>query len=83
MRQLMARFLRRRGYDVREVDTCEGARQAATDGASFDVILSDVRLTDGNGAACIGELLAERPDLAARVIFVTGDAGAIAPGSPV
>jgi two-component system NtrC family sensor kinase len=82
VRRLIVRFLRRRGYEVREVESCAGVRQAAASGACFDLILSDVRLNDGNGAACVGGVLAERPAFAERVIFVTGDAGAIAKAAP-
>jgi ActR/RegA family two-component response regulator len=40
-------------------------------------VLCDLRLADGSGAAAVEDMRAGRPDIIRRVIFVTGDAGAL------
>jgi CheY-like chemotaxis protein len=42
-------------------------------GASFDIILSDIRMPDLDGPTLYEWMQATRPDLARRIAFVTGD----------
>jgi CheY-like chemotaxis protein len=57
-----------------EVETASGVRDArkSVGGAHFDAILCDVMMDEGGGEAFYSWLLRERPQSAARVIFVTG-----------
>jgi len=47
-------------------------------GRTFDLVLCDVRLEDGNGADCLRHLTKAQPAIGRRFIFVTGDIGALA-----
>ena len=69
---LMADMLMEAGYLV---ETVSDARMALRrlDAEPFDVILSDVRMPEMDGSAFFGELVRRRPELAARVILITGD----------
>jgi signal transduction histidine kinase/ActR/RegA family two-component response regulator len=79
IRRALRRYFERRGWVVDE----------ATDGADalvkldrpdapqlFDVLLCDLKMPGISGQALYAELLRDRPALAARFIFATGDAGA-------
>jgi len=77
IRALMVRLLTRRDYVVTEAASCEQAK-ALSEGKTFDVVLSDVRLEDGSGADCLSYLTARHPAIGRRFIFVTGDASALA-----
>jgi two-component system NtrC family sensor kinase len=72
LRNALLRYLKRRGIQG----------HGATDGAEalrllrqrdFDVIISDVRMPGMNGRELLASLRRERPDLAARLVFSTGD----------
>ena len=76
IRGLLARLLARREYDVTEAASCEQARTLAA-GRTFDLVLCDVRLGDGNGGDCLRQLRAAQPGLSRRFVFVTGDIGAL------
>jgi len=69
---LMADMLVDAGYLV---ETVSDARMALRrlEAEPFDVILSDVRMPEMDGPAFFGELVRRRPELAARVILITGD----------
>jgi PAS domain S-box-containing protein len=77
IRALLVRLLARREYDVTEAASCAEAKAAVSDARSFDLVLCDVRLGDGNGGDCLRELRAAQPDLGRRFIFVTGDISAL------
>ncbi len=72
IRRPMARFLSRRGADVTEAG--DGV-QALERLAGFDphVILADLRMPKMDGAELYARLQAERPELAERVLFLSGD----------
>lgn len=69
LRRMLARVLRRAGLEVVEA---ESGRQAiaALGAGSFDVVLSDVHMPDGDGIELIREV--RRVDLDVPVILMTG-----------
>jgi CheY-like chemotaxis protein len=67
----MGRLLRRE-FSVTEMSSAEDALVAATQGASFDALLVDVHLPGFDGISFFRELRRVRPDLARRVVFMTG-----------
>jgi signal transduction histidine kinase/ActR/RegA family two-component response regulator len=64
-------MLTREGLRVERAATGEEALQAMQT-ANFDVVFLDVKLPDITGPEVYARLLATRPELARRVIFVTG-----------
>jgi signal transduction histidine kinase len=72
IRRPMARFLARRGAEVAEA--ADGV-QALERLAGFEphVILADLRMPKMDGAELYARLQAERPALAERVLFLSGD----------
>ena len=67
-RNSLAKLLIRRGYDVRTAASLTEARRLATT-ASFDLLLSDLGLPDGNGCELMAELRDKR---AIRGIALSG-----------
>jgi PAS domain S-box-containing protein len=76
IRGLLARLLERRGYQVTEASSLSEAK-AFGDSRTFDLVLCDVRLGDGNGGECLRHIRASQPGLGRRFVFVTGDIGAL------
>ena len=72
VRRLLIQLLTRDGYDV---TLAKSGREALSllETATVDVIVSDLRMRDLDGPGLWRELKANRPELAARIIFVTGD----------
>jgi CheY-like chemotaxis protein len=72
MATLLAEMLVDAGY---QVQTATSARAALhrVDAEPFDLILSDVRMPQMDGPAFYRDLAERHPELARRVIFVTGD----------
>ena len=77
VRDLLVRLLGRRHYRVTAAASFREA-QLASDGRTFDLVLCDVRLADGNGAECLRHLTKAQPAIGRRFVFVTGDIGALA-----
>jgi CheY-like chemotaxis protein len=72
LRAALGRLLARAGHDVVSVGSGnEALAQAALD--VFDAILLDIRMPDISGKDVFLRWQAERPDLAERVVFLTGD----------
>ena len=72
IRRPMARFLARRGADVTEAgDGMQALERLA--GLDPHVILADLRMPKMDGAELYTRLQAERPALAERVLFLSGD----------
>jgi DNA-binding NtrC family response regulator len=65
----MAEWLAEQGYQVDAAASLAEARQALTR-RSYDLVLSDVRLGDGDGFDLLAEARREHPDL--QVILMTG-----------
>lgn len=74
LRRLLARVLKRNGAQVMTAGTASEARQLFREHmAELDVVLLDVLMPGGEGAAILlPEFLAERPSL--EVILTSGDA---------
>jgi len=76
IRALLGRMVARRDYQITEAASCAEAR-AAGGRATFDLVLCDVRLPDGNGMDCLRYFREAQPALGRRFVFVTGDIGAV------
>src|SRR5450759_3757678 len=76
-RALLVRLLARRDYEVSEAGSCAEAK-VVSDGQSFDLVLCDIRLGDGNGGEILRHLRQTQPDLGRRFVFITGDITALA-----
>lgn len=73
LRNALLHFLSRRSINATAVgDGTEALRVLKQQ--SFDVIVSDVRMPGMSGREFLERLRVERPELAARLIFTTGDA---------
>jgi signal transduction histidine kinase len=73
VRRPMARFLGKRGADIKEAGDGAAALQRLQDGFEPHVILADLRMPRMDGAELFERLQQERPALAERVIFLSGD----------
>ncbi len=73
IRRPMLRFLSKRGAEVREAG--DGAMALEAIGAGFEphVILADLRMPRMDGAEFYERLVEDRPELAERVVFLSGD----------
>jgi DNA-binding response OmpR family regulator len=83
---VMADLLTESGYAVTTVES--GNVAASVLGREdFDVIVADWRMHDGSGADLYRWIVANRPALVDRVVFLSGadqeDAGNVAPGRPM
>ena len=61
-------------HDVRVVTSGSAARDLLAEDQSFDVILCDLMLDDLSGMELARWLAQERPDVADRLVFMTGGA---------
>jgi len=73
VRSPMARFLTKRGAEIREAGDGEAALELITAGYEPHVILADLRMPRMDGAEFYLHLQEARPALAERVIFLSGD----------
>ena len=69
---LTEQLLRREGYSVVAVPSCEKALAILTT-QTFDVIVSDWKMPGLNGIQLYEHLKAKAPESAARMLFMTGD----------
>lgn len=83
---IMTTLLGELGYNVTAVESGNGAI-ARMDLDDFDVILLDWHMDNGNGGDVMSWILARKPYLAGRVVFLSGDeseeVGRVAPGRPM
>jgi len=70
--ELVTTLLRQAGWDV-DVATGGHAALERLRRARYDLVVSDMRMPDGSGEALFHAAIAERRDLAARFLFMTGD----------
>jgi len=73
VRRPLARFLMRRGAEIREAGDGEAAFELIAAGFEPHVILADLRMPRMDGAEFYVHLQSLRPALAERVIFLSGD----------
>jgi CheY-like chemotaxis protein len=73
IRRPMARFLVKRGADIKEAGDGVAALEQLTAGFDPHVILADLRMPRMDGAEFYQQLQQERPGLAERVLFLSGD----------
>lgn len=72
IRQALTRFLERSGHIVVAVDSGSSALEAVGHHV-FDAIFLDIRMPDISGQDVFEQWQNERPELARRVVFLTGD----------
>jgi two-component system, NtrC family, sensor kinase len=72
IREALSRFLEKSGHTVVTVDSGTAAL-SAVDNHAFDAILLDIRMPDISGKNVFEQWQKERPALARRVVFLTGD----------
>jgi two-component system NtrC family sensor kinase len=70
--ELIADLVRRRGYEAEYVESAEAALSRLRSGV-FRGILTDLRMPDMDGATLWETIRRERPTMALRTIFMTGD----------
>ena len=81
VRRPMAKYLTRRGARVTEAPDGEAALARLRDGA-FDIILADLRMPRMGGVELYARLEQAHPEVAARVLFLSGDISQLAePGN--
>jgi CheY-like chemotaxis protein len=73
IRRPMSRFLTKRGAEVSEAGDGIAALETIRAGLDPRVILADLRMPRMDGAEFYEQLLEERPALAGRVMFLSGD----------
>ncbi len=73
IRRPMARFLTKRGAEIREAGDGQAALERLQEGFEPHVILADLRMPRMDGAEFFERLQQERPALAERLLFLSGD----------
>src|SRR3989454_13347 len=73
IRRPMGRFLSKRGAEIREAGDGQAALERLHEGYEPHVILADLRMPRMDGAELYERLQQERPGLAERVMFLSGD----------
>jgi len=82
LRKLLARLLKRRGFEVFEAETGSEALVVAA-GVRLSVVLCDVRMPGMHGTDLYRELTTKDPELARSFIFITGDQSSVMVGKPL
>jgi DNA-binding NtrC family response regulator len=78
IQEIMGELLKEVGYDVETASSPEQAL-AAVARHPYDLVISDLRLPGCSGIKLAEEIVRQRPDLAKRIVLVTGELNA-APG---
>jgi len=76
IREVVGRALHAFGFAVLSADGVNAAKLALAERDDVRGALLDVRLRDGSGVDLYHWIVANRPDLARRVVFLTGSANA-------
>lgn len=79
---VVADVLSEGGYHVQTVGSAAAALEAVGR-EPWDLVVSDVRLTDRTGPELAREIVRRHPSLANRIIFLTGDAASAPRSAPV
>jgi DNA-binding NtrC family response regulator len=72
MRRAMRGFFERAGFQVQEAGSAEAALAHLGSGQAADAVVSDVLMPEVSGVAFYDRLLEVSPELANRVVFLTG-----------
>lgn len=72
VRLSVRRFLERVGYEVREAWSGRSALAQITAGDPPELVLTDLRMSDGSGSWLMEQLARDFPDLLRRTVIVTG-----------
>jgi CheY-like chemotaxis protein len=75
IREYIGRFLRSMGCDVQTAVNGRETVEALRGEKRFDLILSDLRMPGMDGEELYSWVLAHKPELLKRMIFLTGDLG--------
>ncbi len=73
IRVALRTFLEKVGYQVKEAWSGRSALAQLTAGRLPEVVLTDLKMSDGNGYWFLEELGREHPKLVSRTIIITGD----------
>ncbi len=71
--EMLSRLLTKRGYRVETANSGEEAVERIALGHDYDVILLDIFMPGQEGKVTYEKIVALRPDLTRRIIFITGD----------
>jgi PAS domain S-box-containing protein len=74
VRLSIRRFLERVGFEVREAWSGRSALAQITAGRPPEIVLTDLRMSDGSGAWFLEQLSRDFPDLLRRTVVMTGAA---------
>ena len=73
VRSGIRRFLEKVGFEVREAWSGRSALAQITAGHPPELVLTDMRMSDGSGQWLLDELSRDFPDLLRRTVIITGD----------
>ncbi len=71
VRSVTSKILSRSGYGVQMVETVAEAQRVMAHGFSFNLLITDIHLPDGNGVALAVDIRNRRPEL--PILFISGD----------
>ena len=74
LRRLLRTMLETEGYQVVDADGGRAGLAHVTDEATFHAVLCDLMMPDVDGVAVHAELTRRRPELTARLVFMSGGA---------
>ena len=74
VRRVLRKILERGGLTVQEAGSAQEAFAFVDSGGAVDAVVSDVLMPEVSGLAFYDQLIARAPQLAGRVIFLTGAA---------
>ncbi|MDH5588987.1 MAG: PAS domain-containing protein [Gemmatimonadota bacterium] len=73
IRRGIRRFLEKVGFDVREAWSGRSALAQLTVSRPPEIVLTDLKMSDGSGYWFLNQIIRDFPDLVKRTIIVTGD----------
>jgi CheY-like chemotaxis protein len=73
LRRSVRRFLEKVGYDVSEAWSGRSAIAQITAGHPPEVMVTDLRMSDGSGSWLLHQISQDFPELLKRTIILTGD----------
>src|SRR3989442_1733629 len=69
-------LLEEAGHHLETAASCAAAMDAVTH-ADWDLVICDLRLPEGSGATLSQQIIAQRPELARRIILLTAEIGTL------